>query len=110
MNLITWLRNQWDRVGAAVCIVAGAVLVLAGWLGASRTPYTVEQIPFVVSGGLGGLFLLGLGAMSWLSADLRDEWRMLHDIHATQLEILEAVQTPPGEAEWQSLVERATTQ
>ena len=30
-----------------------------------------------VSGGMFGLFLLGIGALLWLSADLRDEWRKL---------------------------------
>jgi hypothetical protein len=43
----------------------------------SDTLNTGEQLPYVVSGGMVGLFLLGLGAMLWLSADLRDEWRKL---------------------------------
>jgi hypothetical protein len=34
-------------------------------------------MPYVVSGGLVGIFLLGLGGVMWLSADLRDEWREL---------------------------------
>ena len=29
---------------------------------------------------MAGLFLLGLGALLWLSADLRDEWRKLDAI------------------------------
>jgi len=39
-----------------------------------------EQLPYIISAGIGGMFLLGLGAMLWLSADLRDEWRKLDRI------------------------------
>jgi hypothetical protein len=34
----------------------------------------------VVGGGLVGIFLLGVAAVLWLSADLRDEWRKLADL------------------------------
>lgn len=81
-GVMGWIRNQWDRVGAAACVVAGALMVLFAWLGASSTPYTVEQIPYIISGGIGGLFLLGLGAMLWVSADLRDQWRTMEQIRA----------------------------
>jgi hypothetical protein len=77
---MSYLRNQWDRVGAWVCIVGGIIALLVGYLGVSGTLNTGEQIPYVVSGGLAGLFLLGLGALLWLSADLRDEWRKLDAI------------------------------
>lgn len=80
MGVLRYLRNQWDRVGAWACIVAGAIALLAGYLGVSGTLDTGKQIPYVVSGGMFGLFLLGLGALLWLSADLRDEWRKLDAI------------------------------
>ena len=86
MDLLTFVRNQWDRVGAWVAIAVGALLLVLGWLGVTNTPYTVEQIPYVVSGGLGGIFLLGVGAMLWISADLRDEWRKLEEIRQAQAE------------------------
>ncbi|MDQ2649090.1 MAG: hypothetical protein M3Z03_06015 [Actinomycetota bacterium] len=77
MDVMTWVRNQWDRVGAWVLVALGGLALVLGWVGVTGTPYTFEQIPFVISGGLGGLFLLGVGAMLWISADLRDEWRKL---------------------------------
>jgi hypothetical protein len=80
MDVLPWIRTQWDRVGAWVAILAGAVAIILGWLGVSGTGFTSEQIPYIVSGGLGGLFLLGLGATIWISADLRDEWRKLDAI------------------------------
>lgn len=80
MALLTYLQNQWDRVLAWVLVGAGALAIVLGWIGVTGTPYTFEMIPYVLSGGLGGLFLLGVGAMLWISADLRDEWRTLHAI------------------------------
>jgi len=77
MELIKWLRLQWDRVFGAAFVITGAVALLTGWSKASGTPYPAEQIPYLVSAGLGGLFLLGVGATLWHSADLRDEWRKL---------------------------------
>lgn len=77
MELFKWLRLQWDRVFGAAAVLTGAVALLTGWSKVSATPYPAEQIPYVVSAGLGGLFLLGVGATLWHSADLRDEWRKL---------------------------------
>ena len=80
MDLTRWVRAQWDRVAAWVLIAAGLVCLLVGWLGVSSTGYLAEQIPYLVSAGMLGLFLLGLGATVWLSADLRDEWRKLDEL------------------------------
>ena len=60
-----------------VCIGLGVICLIAGWVGVSATAFPGEQMPYVVSGGLVGIFLLGLGGVMWLSADLRDEWREL---------------------------------
>jgi hypothetical protein len=82
MDLLrSYLRKQWDRVAAWGCIGVGAIVMLIGWVGVSGTAYPAEQTPYVISGGLVGLFLLGVGALFWLSADLRDEWRELHAIN-----------------------------
>ena len=75
-----YLRNEWDRAGAWLCVIAGAIALIVGYFGVSGTLETGKQIPYVVSGGLVGLFLLGLGALLWVSADLRDEWRKLDAI------------------------------
>lgn len=80
MDIAKWVRAQWDRVLAWVCVAAGAIVLVVGWAGVSRYPYPADQLPYIISGGVGGLFLLGLGAMLWLSADLRDEWRKLDEI------------------------------
>ena len=80
MEVVKWMKVQAERVGAAVCIALGAVSLLLGWLGVSDKIYPGEQIPYIASGGLLGVCLVGIGAVLWLSADLRDEWRKLDRI------------------------------
>ena len=79
-DTLLWIRAQWDRVLATVLFVAGGVGLVVGWVGVSRQALTALQVPYVISGGIGGIFLLGLGAVCWLSADLRDEWRKLDEV------------------------------
>lgn len=85
-----WLRVQWDRSAAWGCVALGALLLVVGWYGMSDKALAEQQLPYLLSGGLGGLFLLGLGSALLLSADLRDEWRKLDAIE----EALRAGETP----------------
>jgi hypothetical protein len=80
MDLVGWLRLHWDRAGAWACVAAGAIALIVGWVGVSGSGYPAAQLPYIISGGVGGVFLLGLGAMLWISADLRDEWVKLDDM------------------------------
>ena len=82
MTLWIWIRNQWDRAVGLLAVLGGVVALAAGWVGASGTVYPAQQIPFLMSGGLFGIFLLGIGCTAWLSADLRDEWTKLDRIES----------------------------
>ena len=82
MNLMKLCRNQWDRTIALVLVAAGFVALLVGWLAVSDTIFTFEQIPYVISGGLLGVGLIALGCASWVSADLRDDWRKMDRLEA----------------------------
>jgi hypothetical protein len=82
MDLMTWLRAEWDRVVGFTLIALGAILLVIGYLGVSDSPYVAEQLSYIASGGLGGLFLLGAGATLLILADLHDEWRKLDRVEA----------------------------
>lgn len=82
MDSLRQLSSQWDRVAAIVLTAVGALLLVLGYFGVSREGLAAEQIPYVASGGLGGIFLMGVGAALWLSADLRDEWKKLDRIES----------------------------
>ena len=80
MNLYRYLRAQGDRALAVTFAVAGAVVLLLGYLGTRDAVLVEEQLPYLVSGGFVGIFLLAVGAVLWLSADLRDDWRELRGL------------------------------
>lgn len=94
MDWLTVFRLLWDRALAAACAVGGALALTLGWWGVHDKLFVAEQIPYLISGGLGGLFLMGVAAVLWISADLRDEWRKLDEMHATLLGVT-APNTPP---------------
>ena len=71
------LRLFWDRAAAVTCVVIAAVVLISGWVSLSAESEAGDQIPYIMSGGIGGLFILWIGTTLWLSADLRDEWRKL---------------------------------
>jgi hypothetical protein len=77
MEIVKFLRIQWDRLTAVVAAIVGVVALLLGYFGISGTPHVAAQLPYIISGGMFGLFALGIAGMAWISADLRDEWREL---------------------------------
>lgn len=95
MDVITKVRAQWDRTCAVACTAAGAIILIIGWFGVSGTGFPAEQLPYIMSAGLGGLYLLGVAAVLWLSADLRDEWRKLDSIE-------EAIRHTHQQSHWDS--------
>ena len=97
MTPAKWLQLQWDRTAAWVLVAAGAIALIVGWVGVSSTAYSAEQLPYIISGGIGGIFLLGVGATLWLSADLRDEWRKLDRIEEALQQ--REVTSVPGKAD-----------
>ena len=78
--ILTILRSEWDRAAALAALLCGVAAMVNGWVGVSGTAYSAEQMPYIVVGALVGIFLLGVAAVLWLSADLRDEWRKLADL------------------------------
>jgi hypothetical protein len=80
MDMFNLVKKQWDRLASLSLTIVGAIMLISGWVGVSGTNVLSLQAPYVVSGGLGGIFLLGVGATLWISADLRDEWRKLDRI------------------------------
>ena len=80
MDLSNWLRAEWDRVAGFALVILGAVFLVLGYIGVSDSPYMVQNLAYIMSGGIGGLFLLGAGATLLISADLHDEWRKLDKV------------------------------
>lgn len=73
-------RLLWRWVGAAVrpylgwvLIGLGALVLLVGWFGVSREALPAKQIPYLVSGGIGGIFLAVLGAYFLGTQEMRND-------------------------------------
>jgi hypothetical protein len=88
-----WLRANWDRLLGLVLIGAGGGLLVLTYHGVASSRFVADQVSYLASGGVGGLFLLGLGAMVRIQADLHDEWRKLDGIESA-LRPSDATNTP----------------
>ncbi|HEV8625320.1 MAG TPA: hypothetical protein VG034_12740 [Acidimicrobiia bacterium] len=70
----TMERRQTDfllKFAAGALTVTGVIVVLIGYLGVRDHDDLVLQLPYVVSGGLGGLGLIGLGALALIQYQSR---------------------------------------
>jgi hypothetical protein len=76
-SIIRWCQVQWDRALAIALTILGAAALIIGWIGISGALVPSQQLPYIISGGIGSLFILGVAAALWISADLHDEWRKL---------------------------------
>ncbi len=61
------------RVGAGGLTGLGVVVVLLGYLGVRDEASVELQIPYLMSGGLGGLALVGLGALCLIQLQMRQQ-------------------------------------
>lgn len=91
MSFNRWVTNHLDRAIAVGLAVVGFIAILMGWFGVSRVTLPTEQISYLASGGVLGLFLLGVSGTLWLSSDLRDEWRKIDDTEAALRDVAEAL-------------------
>jgi hypothetical protein len=69
------VRGNREQVVQTVLFAAGAVLlplglvvILLGWVGASRTPYQYDQLSYLISGGVFGLGLTFCGGFLYFGA------------------------------------------
>jgi hypothetical protein len=58
----TWVRSSPVAAGVAL-VVAGVVAVFLAWNGAAGVDHVEGQLPYLISGGLVGLGLIGAGLM-----------------------------------------------
>jgi hypothetical protein len=65
------LMQQGLGLAGSLLMPLGLLAIGLGWYGAAHTPYTFEQVAYLVSGGIGGLALTTLGGFlffgSWLA-------------------------------------------
>ena len=65
-------RARLRLVGLAACL-AGAAFLAGGFAGVARTQVLPAQVPYLVSGWVGGLALIAVGITWLLSAESQSE-------------------------------------
>lgn len=87
-----WAGKATRPVIGWVLLGLSALFILIGWIGVSGTPVVAKQIPYVVSGGIAGVFLAVAGAYFLGTEELRKDSgrldrleRMVHELHETLL-------------------------
>ena len=116
-------RLFWRWVGRALrpyagWVVAGlgGILILAGYMGVSRNALVAKQLPYLISGGIGGVALIGIGAVFLGTEELRRDSgrldrleRMVLELHAILLEHADTTEAVPERAVDLAGVEEAST-
>ena len=90
------MRIRWEKLGGQLAIaycLAGLFLVFLGWNGAASYDRVSAQIPYVVSGGLGGLALVVIGVGLMIVQSNRADRAALQ---ATVVELRDALDRPGG--------------
>src|SRR5438067_961172 len=87
-----WVHRATRPVWGWTLVGVGFLLVLIGYLGVSREALVAKQLPYLISGGIGGIALVGFGAMLVGTEDLKRTQervdhleRLVGDLHAALL-------------------------
>jgi hypothetical protein len=54
--------DRWLAIAGGVLMPLGVILVIIGWYGAAHTTRLFEEVPYLISGGMLGICLAGIGA------------------------------------------------
>jgi hypothetical protein len=89
-------------IAAGVLVTLGLTAILLAWAGASRSTIIEEQVPYLISGGLLGVALAVVGAMTyfahWLTVfvrEARDHETARAQDHDELMEALRALRDAP---------------
>ena len=63
---LSW-SDKWLLIIGSALLPLGVGLILLGWYGSAQTTLDWEQTPYLISGGILGLGLLGLGAATYFA-------------------------------------------
>lgn len=103
---------QWVRTAVRpwlgwILLGVGALLMLFGYLGVSREAIPAKQIPYLVSGGIGGMFLAVLGAYFLGTQELRNDSGRLDRLEQMVVELHQALLRRPDAPDLTTLASAA---
>lgn len=95
------LRRDWRAmitrpvVGWALAAL-GAVFILVGYLGVANEALVAKQIPYLVSGGIGGMVLVAVGAFLLGTDDVRRQLGRVEQLEAMVEDLHRALLSAPS--------------
>jgi hypothetical protein len=101
------LRNTWQIIAGSLLLPLGIALILLAWSGAAHGRVDQQQIPYLVSGGIGGLAVVMIGCFfywaHWLyriydQADLHHQEALREQREMTRA-LIEALGAGPARAQ-----------
>lgn len=81
------LTSDWRRTAAWGAIALGVVLLAFGWFGLSGETIVAKQLPYFLSGGVGGLAAIGAGIGLLIAGDIRADRARLGALESQVLEV-----------------------
>jgi hypothetical protein len=85
------LFRRWRAVVAWILMAAGGVAILVAWYQVRDLPEVFLQMPYLISGGVGGATLIGLGAALLITQDFRDDKQRLISLERKIAELEDVV-------------------
>ena len=74
--------RRWQATVGWALVIAGAIAIAVAWWQVRDLPNIALQTPYLISGGLGGAVLMGLGGTLLISQDFRDERARIRSLEA----------------------------
>jgi len=90
-------RDHFLLSVSAVLMTLGIAVIIIGWAGAARATLVEEQLPYVISGGLLGVALAVIGALTlfthWLTVSIRESRAQEAARRRDHTELIDALQS-----------------
>ncbi|MEW6473480.1 MAG: hypothetical protein AB1679_14505 [Actinomycetota bacterium] len=99
------VRTKQLYLASGFAVVVGAIILTVGYAGIRKEADVALQLPYVLSGGIGGLFLLGAGVGIFLAATLRELHAGQDRVEAVVTELTSEVRTLLDSAEIELITE-----
>jgi hypothetical protein len=99
MGLSRSALTRWPRTIAYALLATGVVLVIFAYAGVNDARFVVQEVSYLITGGIAGVLALGVGLTLLFCSDLSEEFAHIDRIAADLSRRLSQEQPRPEEPE-----------
>jgi hypothetical protein len=83
------MKKDWRELAAVAFAVLGGIMMVVGWVGVSQSTEVIDQLPYLFSGGLGGVVCVIIGLGLYISRNHAREQARIDEVneHLRALEL-----------------------